>query len=89
MENNYFRQALSNFTFDVACGAAIRHLDDIGYTPEQIKERLDYPATMSQIESTLKAYHAQKEKENESGASYEIVEETDEYGRTSFRRVKK
>lgn len=84
--DKYFREALSNFTYDAACGAAIRHLDDIGYTPEQIKERLDYPATMEQINATLAAYHKKKEEDSKRGASFEFVEEQDEFGRRSFRR---
>lgn len=37
-----FQSALSDFTYDVACGGAIRHLADLGYTVHQITERLDF-----------------------------------------------
>lgn len=43
-EPSYFQNALSSFVTDAACGGAIRHLVDIGYTLDQIVERLDYPA---------------------------------------------
>lgn len=44
-----FAQALSNFTYDVASGGAIRHLTDLGYTVNEIAAKLDYPTPMSKI----------------------------------------
>lgn len=45
----YFQTALSNFAMDAACGGAIRHLTDLGYTLDQIVERLDYPASRAKV----------------------------------------
>lgn len=42
-EQDYFKNALSDFTFEAACGGAIRHLADLGYTVSQIKEQLAFP----------------------------------------------
>lgn len=49
----FFEQALANFTFEAACGGAIRHLADNGYTLRQIMERLDYPASREQVQNVL------------------------------------
>jgi len=35
-KQEYFKKSLSDFTFDMASGGAIRHLADRGYTVEQI-----------------------------------------------------
>lgn len=50
---DYFQTALSNFATDVACGGAIRHLTDIGYTLEQIVGRLDYPTPRSKAQRIM------------------------------------
>ena len=35
-QQKYLKKALSDFTFDVASGGAIRHLADRGYTVQEI-----------------------------------------------------
>ena len=52
-EGEVFRKALSNMTLEAACGGAVRHLADAGYTAGQIRERLDYPASFGQIQNLL------------------------------------
>ena len=52
----YFQTALSNFATDVACGGAIRHLTDLGYTLDQIVERLDYPASRAKVQKIMMEY---------------------------------
>ena len=83
-----FQNALSNFTFDMASRGAIRHLADLGYSADEIHDRLDFPTPASQIEDELRAYQAEKDAADASGITYEYVRETDAYGRTSLRRVK-
>lgn len=39
-EQKYFKQAISNFTYEAACGGAIRHLADLGYSVRKIMEQL-------------------------------------------------
>lgn len=53
MGNDDFRQALSDFSFDVASGGAIRHLTDLGYTVRQIQERLDFPTPLTRIREAV------------------------------------
>lgn len=42
-KNKYFEQALSDFTFDVSCGVAIRHLVDLEYSVKQIMQNISQP----------------------------------------------
>lgn len=89
-----FYRALSDFSFDVASGGAIRHLTDLGYTVKQIQERLDYPTPFVRIQEAvwkrlvetgvilLEEPRGQKPRERVN-----FVREYDSYGRASFRRV--
>ena len=99
MPEDTFAKALRNFTMDAACGDAIRHLADKGYTPSQIKETLTFPAPMDHITSVMWDHFVATRKivlsdpakelpENGLG-TYETVEHRDQYGRKSFLRVKK
>ena len=60
MDDNIFRSALENFSFEVACGGAIRRLHDLGMTPEQIHDRLDYPVTVKRICEYIDDYERRK-----------------------------
>lgn len=46
----YFKNALSNFAFDVASGGVIRHLAKQGYAVSQIMERLDFPVSYEKVQ---------------------------------------
>lgn len=92
--NAFFKTALSNYATDAACGGAIRHLTDIGYTLEQIVDRLDYPAPKARVQKIMLEYLYESRmllKEEPSGAllttSGEFVQEQDAYGRRSMRRI--
>lgn len=52
-EQDYFRNALSDFTFEAAGGGAIRHLADLGYTVKQISEKLTYPIPYERVQKTV------------------------------------
>lgn len=52
----YFESALSDFVYDVASGAEIRHLVDSGYSVEQIREKLDYSVSGKRLEQTVYNY---------------------------------
>ena len=93
-ETNYFQSALSNFVTDAACGGAIRHLVDIGYTLDQIVERLDYPAPRAKVKRIMMAYLYEshillREEPSEElfAAKVQFVQEQDAYGRRSMRKI--
>lgn len=90
----YFQTALSNFATDVACGGAIRHLTDIGYTLDQIVERLDYPAPRAKVQRIMMSYLYESGvllREEPSAALFAgreaFIQEQDAYGRRSIRRI--
>jgi hypothetical protein len=93
-EKDIFREALNNFTFDVASGGAIAHLADLGFTPSEIQKRLDFPTPYEQVrEAYLKWLLDKKiivEDRAEFGRRQEkrhFVTEYDDYGHKSFRLV--
>lgn len=92
----FFQEALTNFTFDVACGAAIRHLADCGYSPAQIQKKLDYPASFEQIQKVFFEHLCDSGillMEEPTFKSIEkkpeFVREYDSYGKPSFRMLSK
>lgn len=94
-EANVFQSALSNFATDVACGGAIRHLTDIGYTLDQIVARLDYPTSREKAQRIMMEHLYQSRvllREEPSEALFEeqtqFVEEQDAFGRRSLRKTK-
>lgn len=93
-ETNYFQNALSGFTTEVACGGAVRHLTDIGYTLDQIVDRLDYPAPRAKVQRIMMEYLYESHvllREVPSEALFvartQFVQEQDAYGRRSMRKV--
>lgn len=92
--NVYFQTALSNYATDAACGGAIRHLTDIGYTLNQIVDRLDYPVPKSKVQKIMLEYLYESRillKEEPSGALLTapavFIQEQDAYGRRSMRKI--
>jgi hypothetical protein len=93
-EKNIFREALKNFTFDVASGGAIEHLAERGYTPQEIQRRLDFPTPYAQVQEAFWNYCRKKkiivEEKSELEKRQEkvhFVTDYDAYGRKSLRRV--
>ena len=93
-ENDYFKQALSNFVFDMASGGAIQHLTNQGYTVKQMIEKLDFPAPYEKVQETVWKQLLNNGslllEEPGSGAGQERAEyvmEKDSFGRRSFRKV--
>lgn len=92
-----FNQAINNFTMDFASGGAIRHLAKLGYTVKEIADKLTYPAPISVIKETVWKYYLNEgiirlewkplQKDGQFIENVEFVKDTDNYGRTSFRRV--
>lgn len=93
-ETNYFQSALSSFVTDAACGGAIRHLVDIGYTLDQIVDRLDYPAPRAKVQRIMMEYLYEsrvllREEPSEElfAQQVQFVQEQDAYGRRSMRKI--
>lgn len=93
-ENEYFREALSNFTFEAAGGGAIRHLADLGCTMDEIEKQLLYPIPHKKVQKTVWEHLVKKRVilleepgKGETPEKAEYVKEYDRYGKASFRRI--
>lgn len=95
-QQEYFKSALSDFTYEAASGGAVRHLTDLGYTVKQICERLSFPTPYARVQKTVwehllaKGILLTEEPGSGSGGQQgkaEYAMEYDKYGRTSFRRI--
>lgn len=93
-EQDFFRDALSDFTFEAACGGAIRHLTDLGCTVGQIASRLDFPLSYERVQRAAWQRLVDTEvillEEPGSGRRKKravYVREYDQYGKASFRRM--
>lgn len=94
-EQEYFKSALSDFTYEAASGGAIRHLADLGYTVKQITEKLTYPTPYERVRKTVWQHLIDSgvvlTQEPGSGkqrgsAAYTVVH--DKYGKASFQLEK-
>lgn len=93
-EQDYFKNALSDFTYDVASGGAIRHLVDLGYTVKQITEQLSFPTPYERVQKTVWKHLLDMEilLLSEPGSEKQrekvtYVRDYDKYGKNSFRRI--
>lgn len=62
LEDEIFRNALTNFTRDFAYGGAIRHLVDRGYTVQKIIDEFHYPLSREVIEKIVNDHLNEKNK---------------------------
>lgn len=92
-EQNAFQNALSDFTFEAACGGAVRHLADSGCTAKQIIERLDYPVSGERVRKALykhlcdrRVIIEQSPEEEFPEVKTEYILEYNSYGKPSYRR---
>lgn len=95
-EQEYFKSALSDFTYEAASGGAIRHLADLGYTVRQICDQLSFPTPYARVQKTVWQHLIDtgvvltKEPDsvkNRKQGKAEYVVEHDKYGRASFRLI--
>lgn len=93
-DKDYFQNALSNFTHEVASGGAIRHLAGLGYTVKQISERLDFPTSYERVQREVWKYFldtgvilCEKPGEGKPREKVSYVQEYGQFGKVSFRRV--
>ncbi len=84
-DNKYFQAALSKMVSEFAYADSVIRLHEKGLSPEKIREQLLYPVSIGNINRVIADYEKNKQCENQ----YEYVQETNEYGRKSFRRVPK
>lgn len=94
-KKDYFKEALSDFTYDMACGGAIRHLSDLGYSVKQIVERLDFPTSYAKVQQTVyrhlcdsRILLCERPKYTILPQKATYVRDYDAYGRVSFRMVR-
>lgn len=91
--NNYFKRALSDFAYDVSCGAQIRHLADLGYTTARIMEELDISVPFEKVRKTVTEHLYRtgilflERPDIVSPVKTTFVKEYDRYGKASFRQV--
>ena len=91
-DQDYYREALSDFAYEAASAGAIRHLADLGYTAKQISERLTFPTPYERVRRSLWKYLTETgvilTQEPGSGTDAgraEYTVEHDRYRRASFR----
>lgn len=94
-EQDFFKSALADFTFEAASGGSIRHLADFGYTVKQITEQLSFPTPYERVQKAVRERMLETGvlllEEPGSGKEKQTVAyvvDHDKYGRTSFRREK-
>ncbi len=92
--DKYFQNALSDFVFETACGGAIRHLADSGYTARQITDNLSYPVPYERVREAVTKHFLDSgvllempPSQQRKAERFEYVQEHNEYGKPSFRRV--
>lgn len=96
-EGAWFQKALRDFTRETANGGAIRHLADLGYTVEEIRRELAFPASYESVGNMVWKHLldtgvvlCEDPRERRAAAlRAEFVREYDRYGKPSFRRVAK
>ncbi len=93
-ENKYFKNALSDFVFDMADGGAIRHLSESGYTVKQIVKRLDFPVSYEKVQKTvwenlLESRVVLLDEPGDESVEEKVVyvEDRTRFGKISFRRT--
>ncbi len=95
-EGSWFQKALTNFTREAGVGGAVRHLTDLGYTVEEIRRELAFPASYESVRSMVWKYLVDTQtvlcedpRERQTVRQAEFVREYDRFGKPSFRRVMK
>ena len=87
----YFNEALGDFVNEAANGGVIRHLVDLGYSADEIREHLTFQISDESLEAQIR----KRKIENgmidpgpgEEPKNYHIVKEQNSYGKVTFRKV--
>ncbi len=88
---SYFNEALGDFVNEAANGGVIRHLTDLGYSAEEIREHLAFQISDESLNEQIR----KRQIENgtielgpgEEPKNYHIEKEQNEYGKITFRKV--
>ncbi|MCM1188731.1 MAG: hypothetical protein NC541_05500 [bacterium] len=96
-EGSWFQKALTDFTWEAANGGAIRHLADLGYTVEEIRKELTFPASYETVRNAVWKHlldtgvvlRENPRERRAASTQAEYIREYDQYGRPSFRRAAK
>ncbi|MCI8924429.1 MAG: hypothetical protein HFI45_10640 [Lachnospiraceae bacterium] len=93
-EPDYFKNALSNFTFEAACGGAIRHLADLGCSVAQIMEKIQFPTSYERVQKAVWEHLINtgvillaQPGSGTAAPKAEFIKEYDKYGKVSFRKI--
>ncbi len=88
---NYFNEALGDFVNEAANGGIIRHLVDLGYSADEIREHLAFQISDESLNEQIRKRQIEngtiEPGPGEEPKNYRIVKEQDEYGRISFRKI--
>lgn len=89
-----FNEALGNFINDFASGGAIRHLTDMGYTVDEIVERLDYPTPRGKVAEKVFNHYLDTgriclERPEDEIEEVTFVKEYGQFGKSTLRKVVK
>ena len=88
-----FNRALNNISIEFAGRAAIRRMFDMEMTISDIRRELLYPLSEDVIKNEIWSYLLENrtvllnEPDYSAGKRYDFIEETNEYGRKSFKRI--
>lgn len=94
MQKEYFKEALSDFTFEAANGGAVRHFAEKGYTVKQIIDGLDFPASYEKVQRAVWDFFLEKgvillhepgTAKGEKKKNY--IKEYGKFGKISFRAI--
>ena len=87
----YFNEALGDFVNEAANGGIIRHLVDLGYSADEIREYLTFQISDESLEKQIRKRQIEngtiEPDPGEEPKNYHIVKEQNEYGRVTFRKV--
>lgn len=82
-DGRYFNEALGRMTAQYAYVDSVNHLTDLGYTLDEIMERLDYPVSRQTVATVMQARLDAGCKK----AASEYIVEQDHLGRRTYRKI--
>ncbi len=88
---SYFNDALGDFVNEAANGGIIRHLVDLGYSADEIREHLTFQISDESLNERIRKRQIEngtiEPMPGEEPKNYHIKKEQNAYGKVSFRKV--